>query len=115
MKTSTTLLALSAVLALPVFADDARVAGYTSQLRTVRVTEIARETAKLVSEKADASDAVTAAVTVNGPSAPLVVRHCVHGLAGKVRPVDLPLSPVGVRGQNERALEGADENDDTAG
>ena len=73
MKTSTTLLALSAVLALPVFADDARVAGYTSQLRAVRVTEIARETAKLVSEKADASDAVTAAVTVNGPSAPLVV------------------------------------------
>jgi hypothetical protein len=73
MKTSTTLLALSAVLALPVFADEARVVGYTSQLRTVRVTEIARETAKLVADKADASDAVTAAITVNGPSAPLVV------------------------------------------
>jgi hypothetical protein len=73
MKTSTTLLALSAVLALPVFADEARVAGYTSQLRAVRVTEIARETAKLVADKADASDAVTAAVTVNGPAAPLVV------------------------------------------
>ncbi len=73
MKTSTTLLALTAVLALPAFADEARVAGYTSQLRAVRVTEIARETAKLVADKADASDAVTAAVTVNGPSAPLVV------------------------------------------
>ena len=73
MKTSTTLLALTAVLAIPVFADEARVAAYTSQLRAVRVTEIARETAKLVADKADASDAVTAAVTVNGPSAPLVV------------------------------------------
>lgn len=73
MKTSTTLLALTAVLALPVFADEARVASYTTQLRAVRVTEIARETAKLVADQADASDAVTAAVTVNGPSAPLVV------------------------------------------
>ena len=74
MKTSTTLLALTAVLAaLPVFADEARVAGYTAQLRAVRVTELARETAKLVADKADASDAVTAAVTISGPSAPLVV------------------------------------------
>ena len=73
MKTSTTLLALTAVLALPAFADEARVASYTTQLRAVRVTEIARETAQLVTAKADAADAVTAAVTVNGSSAPLVV------------------------------------------
>ena len=73
MKTASTFLALTAVLALPVLADEARVANYTAQLRTVRVTEIARETAKLVADKADATDAVTAAVTLNGPSAPLVV------------------------------------------
>jgi len=71
MKTSLTLGIL--VLALPAFADEARVATYTSQLRTVRVTELSRETAKLVADRADATDAVTAAVTINGPAAPLVV------------------------------------------
>ena len=73
MKTASTFLALTAVLALPAFADEARVASYTTQLRAVRVTEIARETAKLVADKGDATDAVTAAVTLNGSSAPLVV------------------------------------------
>lgn len=73
MKTTSALVALTAVLAWPAFADEARVAEYTAQLRAVRVTEIARETANLVTGKADAADAVTAAVQVNGPSAPLVV------------------------------------------
>ena len=73
MKTSLTLGVLTAVLALPAFADEARVATYTSQLRTVRVTELSRETAKLVANKADTTDAVTAAVTLSGPSAPAVV------------------------------------------
>jgi hypothetical protein len=73
MKTTSALVALTAVLALPAFADEARVAEYTAQLRSVRVTEISRETAKLVVAKADVADAVTAAVKVNGPSAPLVV------------------------------------------
>ena len=74
-----TVLACSALLALPVVADDARVTSYQTQLRGVRVTEIARETARLVAaEKSEsrvsaAADAVTAAVSISAPSAPAVV------------------------------------------
>ena len=72
-------LVCSALLALPALADDARVATYKTQLRGVRVTEVARETARLVAaEKSEAraaaaADAVTAAVSISAPSAPLVV------------------------------------------
>lgn len=65
--------------AIPALADEARVSVYTTKLRSVRATEVAREAAKLVTaEKSDArvsaaADAVTAAVTVNSPSAPVVV------------------------------------------
>ena len=69
----------SVLLANGVLADESRVAAYTAQFRGVRVTEIAREAAKLITaEQADAriaatADAVTAAVSVSSPSAPLVV------------------------------------------
>jgi len=55
------------------------VTAYTAKLGGKRVTELANETAKLVTaEKADtrvaaATDAVTAAVSVHAPSAPIVV------------------------------------------
>ena len=42
-------LAISALLALPVMGDDARVATYKSRLQTVRPAELPRETARLVS------------------------------------------------------------------
>lgn len=77
-KTIQSLVALSATLALPALADEARINTYTKQLRGVRVTEIARETARLVAaEKAEvrdsaAADAVTAAIGVSAPAAPLV-------------------------------------------
>lgn len=81
MKTKSflTILTCSVLLALPTLADDARIAAYKSQLRGVRVTEVARETARLVAaEKSEvrvaaAADAVTAAVSLSAPSAPLVV------------------------------------------
>ncbi len=78
-KSLVSVVALSTLLASYAPADEARVAAYTTQLRGVRVTEVARETAKLVTaEKADArvaaaADAMTAAVSVSSPSAPLVV------------------------------------------
>jgi len=67
-------LPLAALLALPAVADEARVKTYKSQLQAVRPAELPRETARLVSDaKADAGDAVKAAVSVNAASAPLVV------------------------------------------
>jgi hypothetical protein len=67
-------LAISALLALPAVADEARVKTYKSQLQTVRPPELPGQTARLVSDaKADAGDAVRAAVSVNAASAPLVV------------------------------------------
>lgn len=78
---STTILTVSVLtmaLAQPLMADEARVAGYTAKLRSARVAEIPRETARLVTAEnaetrlAAAGEAVTAAVTLNGPSAPLV-------------------------------------------
>src|SRR2546423_5458485 len=77
--TQQTLVAMAALLAVPAFADDARVTAYQSQLRGVRVTHVASETAKLVAaEKSEvrvaaAADAVTAAISLSAPSAPLVV------------------------------------------
>ena len=78
-KSLLTVVAVSTLLAVNAPADEARVAAYTAQLRAVRVTEVPRETAKFVTaEKAEArvaaaADAVTAAVSVNSPAAPLVV------------------------------------------
>ena len=81
MKPNTllTIVSLSALLAASTRADEARVTAYQAQLRTVRVTQLAGETARLVAvEKTDArvaaaADAITAAVSVSAPSAPLVV------------------------------------------
>lgn len=74
-----TLFAASAFFAASAMADEARVAAYTTQLRSVRVTEIPREAAKLVTaEKAEtriaaAVDVMTAALSVNSASTPLTV------------------------------------------
>jgi hypothetical protein len=90
-KTFSAAIALVSLLALPAIADEARVASYTAKLRSVRVTEIAREAATLVvAETSDArvnaaADAVSAAVTLNGPSAPLVV-----GAVAKAAPETAP-------------------------
>jgi len=81
MKTRTlqSFVAISALLAASAVADDARVTTYKSQLRAVRVTQLPTETARLVAAEkpearnAAAADAVTAAVSINGASAPLVV------------------------------------------
>ena len=79
INTLRTVAAISVLFAVPALADDARVTAYQSQLRGVRVTHIASETAKLVvAEKSDvraaaAADAVTAAISLRAPSAPLVV------------------------------------------
>jgi hypothetical protein len=73
------IVAVTVLLAISATADDARVTAYTAKLRGKRVTELANETAKLVTaEKTDtriaaATDAVTAAVSVHAPSAPIVV------------------------------------------
>jgi len=73
------LVVITVVCTAPALADDARVAAYQSQLRTVRVTHVATETAKLVAAQksevrvAAAADAVTAAISLHAPSAPLVV------------------------------------------
>jgi len=80
MKSNTikNLVAISATLALPALADEARINSYTTQLRGVRVTELARETARLIAaEKPEArasatADAVTAAISVSSPATPLV-------------------------------------------
>jgi hypothetical protein len=78
-KTLKFIVAVTVLLAVPVTADEARVTAYTSKLGAKRVTELANETAKLVTaEKADtrvaaAADAVTASVSVHAPSAPIVV------------------------------------------
>lgn len=64
---------ISALLATPAFADPARVSNYKTQLASVRPPELAGETARIISNKGDAADAVTAAVTLNGASASLVV------------------------------------------
>lgn len=68
----------AALIALPAMADEARISNYKSQLGKVRVTELPRATAGLVASlNADdplaAADVVTAAVSVNGTSAPLIV------------------------------------------
>ena len=81
MKSNTllTVIFFSALFAVTTRADEARVTAYQAQLRTVRVPQLARETARLVAaEKAGArvaaaADAVTAAVTVSAPATPLVV------------------------------------------
>jgi hypothetical protein len=78
-KTLKFIVAASVLLAVPAMADEARVTAYTAKLGGKRVTELANETAKLVTaEKADtrvaaAADAVTAAVSIHAPSAPIVV------------------------------------------
>lgn len=69
----------SAFLATSVLADQARVTAYQAQLRDVRVTQLAGETARLVAaEKSDAraaaaADAITAAISLHSPSTPFVV------------------------------------------
>jgi len=74
MKTGTLLaLTTTTLLAASALADQARVDTYQSQLRAVRPAELPGETARLVANKGDAADAVTAAVSLNGPSAALVV------------------------------------------
>lgn len=81
MKSNTllTIVSLSALLAVTSRADEARVTAYQTQLRPMRVTQLARETARLVAAEktgvrvAAAADAVTAALSVSAPSAPLVV------------------------------------------
>ena len=74
-----TVLSLSALLAVNTRADEARVTAYQTQLRTVRVTQLASETARLVAAEktearvAAAADAVTAAISISTPAAPLIV------------------------------------------
>jgi hypothetical protein len=62
------------LLALPLLADEARIEGYKTQLRTVRPPELAREAARLASgANADVADVVTAASSINSPATHLVV------------------------------------------
>ena len=66
--------ALATMLAWPTLADEARINNLKSQFSKLRVTELPREAAQAVkAEPGAASDIVTAAVGVNGASAPLIV------------------------------------------
>jgi hypothetical protein len=75
MKTETFYgILISALLAVPALADNARIDTYKTQLRGVRPAELPRETARLVfTANADAADAVTAAISLSGASPQLIV------------------------------------------
>ena len=75
MKTETLRgILVSALLAVPALADNARIDTYKNQLRDVRPPELPRETARLISsERADAADAVSAAISLSGASPQLIV------------------------------------------
>jgi hypothetical protein len=65
---------VSALLAVTALADDARVETYKDQLRDVRPPELPLETARLISsQKANAADAVRAAISLSGASPQLIV------------------------------------------
>ncbi len=105
-KIYSAVIVVAALLASSALADEARVADYTAKFRSVRVTELSRETAKAVAgEKpgnrvAVAADAVTAALKVSGPSAPLVV-----GAVAKAAPETAPIA-AGTAAKAQPALVG---------
>ena len=75
MKTETLRsILVSALLAVPALADNARIETYKDQLRGVRPPELPTETARLVAQQqANAADAVSAAISLSGASPQLIV------------------------------------------
>ncbi len=88
---------VSSLLALPVLAENAQVQTFKTQLSGVRSAELPHATARLVATtEGGAADAVTAAVTINGASAPLVVgavSKATPGAAGPAAGAAVKLQP----------------------